>query len=348
MKRIAAATLGLTVTVLVASCETDLSDRILSIPSSATVEGLIYLDRNQSGSFEANVDQPLADVDVAVRRPGSSQDVAAITSDSLGMFRLQLPPGSYVFRVPPSTLGDTLEITAAAAAFTVGADDTVRVTAGVRFRTYTPAEVRALPVGSHVWLTGVALNNPGAFGDSTVHVAETGAAIRVTRVRPLPVFPGDSLYFLGTVTTRNGQPALVVDTCHPATPTCFVAIAGVTFQPSAGTVTTAAAANAAGGSLDAAMVEVEDVLISDTTTNAAGSRVLTVNDGSGPLRIVLSAPINWSPINTWVPGVTLNAVGVLVPTGSVWELKPRDRNDLSVQTVPPPAGAAAITSPPPR
>ena len=40
--------------------------------------------------------------------------------------------------------------------------------------------------------------------------------------------------------------------------------------------------------------------------------------------------------------------GFVEGTGSAWELKPWDRDDLLVQTVPQPAGAAAITSRPPR
>jgi len=85
--------------------------------------------------------------------------------------------------------------------------DSLIVRIAVSYPQVTVTQARALPVGKKVLVVGVTLNNVLAFGDSTVHLADTSAAILVTGVRAL-VFPGDSVRMLGTRRTRSGESTL--------------------------------------------------------------------------------------------------------------------------------------------
>ena len=78
-----------------------------------------------------------------------------------------------------------------------------------------------------------------------------------------------------------------------------------------------------GGGLDAALVRVTDATIADTATNADGDYVVSADDGSGALLVAFDqdAGLDETP---FVPGVVVDARGVLVPDGAGgWRLKPR-------------------------
>lgn len=95
-------------------------------------------------------------------------------------------------------------------------------------------------------------------------------------------------------------------------------------------MTSQAAATADGGALDAALVRVDNATITDTAT-VAGDVVLTVDDGSGAMEIVLDRDVGFI-LALLGPTVVIDATGLLVPTGSgSWQLKPRSRGDLVLQ-----------------
>jgi DNA/RNA endonuclease YhcR with UshA esterase domain len=99
-------------------------------------------------------------------------------------------------------------------------------------------------------------------------------------------------------------------------------------------VTTATAAAAGAGALDAELIHVESAVVQDTSRTGAGEFVLTVDDGSGPVDVVLDAQITFSPqFGGAILGSTLDVTGLLVPatTGTRWLLKPRQNDDLVVQ-----------------
>lgn len=323
----------LALAALTGACEIDPADRIINFVPTATVQGVAFLDANRNGSFEVAVDERLTNIAVEVRRPGALEVVASATTDTAGLFQVPVPIGSYEVHLAASVLGDSLEVAGGVPSFTVDAqNNTATVAAGVRFRTVSPAEARALPQGTKVWLRGIALNAPALFGDSTVHVADAAATIRVTGVRPGGIGIGDSIFVLGTRSTRLGQPTLQVVSCHPSRPNCFLVNAGITFVPDTADVTAAQATSAGGGALDGALVRLAGATIADTATAADGSFELTVSDGAGTATVVLSQSINWNPIVTYTPPVVLDVVGVLVPTGTgSWVIKPRGRTDLTVQ-----------------
>jgi len=104
--------------------------------------------------------------------------------------------------------------------------------------------------------------------------------------------------------------------------------------PGAVSLTTAAAATAAGATRDAQLVTVHGAVISDTARTAT-SFVLTVSDGSGPLVVQLDQTADpafqtASLPGNFVPGNKFDVLGVLVPTGTgTWRLRPRSAADLT-------------------
>src|SRR5690606_19336654 len=143
-------------------------------------------------------------------------------------------------------------------------------------------DARDQPVRSCIFVYGVALHAWTTFGDSTLHVTGGTGAIRATRVRETPVAVGDSIRLLGLVTTGTGgqrvlSNAQVARIYQPAV-----------VQPVPTVLETAEAASAGGdGRYDAALVRVDTATILSASTTPSGDRLLTVDDGSGPLEILI-------------------------------------------------------------
>jgi hypothetical protein len=132
--------------------------------------------------------------------------------------------------------------------------------------------------------------------------------------------PGDSVSVLGVVSSRSGQPTLD----H-----AILARFGGRPAPLPVIINTQKAASANGGAFDAALVQVIAAEIKDTATVQPDFTV-TINDGSGPLTVVLDANLNFVR-SAFVKGRQTTIRGVLVPTGTgSWNLKPRDQGDVSV------------------
>ena len=92
-------------------------------------------------------------------------------------------------------------------------------------------------------------------------------------------------------------------------------------------VSTATAASASGGLLDAALVQITGANIADTAT-VSPDFVIHASDGSGALTIVIDPTLNL-PRTVFRPGFSLSARGVLVPNGAgAWVLKPRNGGDI--------------------
>jgi hypothetical protein len=202
----------------------------------------------------------------------------------------------------------------------------------VRVAVMTVAQIRAAALGTRAALTAVALSAWNNFGDSTLHVHDGVGALRAVRVAPAGVAVADSVRLTGTVASREAQIVLSDVTVER--------FGGGTARVAA-EVTTAAAAGTSG--LDASLVKVTGAAISDTSSSV-GDLVLSTNDGSGELRILIDADvaINRAPL---VPGAVLSATGVLVPTGTgQWRLRPRSQSDVTV-VVPVVTVAAARSMP---
>jgi hypothetical protein len=298
--------------------------RLVTIPGQSFVAGLVYLDRD--GNREpGGPDEALQGVGVRLLVAGTLDTLSRATSDANGEFVFgAVPVGRYTIVVPGAPIfGDSLQVVRIDTAdVSLGMDDTSFVNVSVSFPSYTLADARTRPLGEKIFVEGLALNNASTFGDSTVHLRDTTGAIRITGARGPLVAGGDSARFLGKVAALNGQP--VIESGQAT----LIQIVGL---PVAVRVTTAEAASANGGALDAELIRIVDGTIANDTTTVNGNYQFTVDDGSGPVLVVLDqdASLTRTP---YVPGVVIDAVGVLVPDGAGgWLLKPRNNADLVVK-----------------
>jgi hypothetical protein len=308
--------------VSVTACSNAGENRVLAVSGAGFVGGVVYLDVDGNRQ-PGGPDNGLPNVRVRLIVAGTRDTVAQASSDANGTFVFgSVPVGRYTVVVPPeAAFGDTISVVRIdTSAVTLSPGDTAQVQVAVSYPSATVREARALPLGTKVFVEGVALNTVTTFGDSTVSVEDTSGALRATDVRGPLVALGDSVRFLGTMTSRDGQPVL-----GGAQATVLLNNRTVVAQ----TVTTAAAATADGGRLDAALVTVLNATVGADTATVDNDYVFTIDDGSGPLTVVLdqSVPISPAP---YVPGVVLtDATGVLVPDGlGAWRLKPRTGTDL--------------------
>ena len=189
----------------------------------------------------------------------------------------------------------------------------------VSFPTATIADARRFEAGRVVSVEGTALNAWTAFADSTVHVTDGTGVIRAVRVQPANIFAGDRVRMLGTIVFRDGQPTLSNVTSQ---------ILGSGVLPIAQRLTTARAGTADGGLQDAGLVRVIDALVGDTAT-IGGDLRLTVDDGTGPLEVLLDRDAGFQL--GVLPGAIIDVTGLLVPlpSGTAWRLKPRAPSDLA-------------------
>ena len=309
--------------VLATAC-TDPGSNPVEVKTTGTVVGLVYVDRDGDQDLSTG-DAPLEGVEVSFSLPNRSTPTATATSNAQGVFFIRnVPVGRYTATVTQSTVPDSLRIERVdSGTVLVAADDTTRAYFRAEYPTLSIREARTEDLGTRVFIIGKMLNSWTTFGDSTIHFADTSAAIRGTRVAPTNVQGGDSVRVLGRLATREGQPVLFDSK---------VFFLGPSQAPPPTPVTTAKAASADGGSLDAALVSIANAVVKDTATLRSGDHQFTVNDGSGPVDMVLDRHITFSlQFQDSILGSKLNAAGLLVPReGGAWTLKPRTNLDVEV------------------
>ncbi|HEV8600381.1 MAG TPA: hypothetical protein VGQ69_13570 [Gemmatimonadales bacterium] len=286
----------------------------------------LFLDRDGSLTYTP-LDTVFAGARVALLISGSSDTLKAVTSNSVGTARFdKVPLGQYRVTVVPASIGDSIEVQQIidSANIRVRAVDTNTV---VLIRLGYPEvsirEARALPAGKRVFIRGKVLGG-ALFRDSTTHVADTSGQIRLTRVSLrgglTTTNPGDSVSVIGETSSRAGQPTL---------DEAAISKLSTRPPPQALAISSGTAANANIGLLDAALVQVTSVLISDTSTVAPDFRVVA-SDGSGDLTIILDGNLNFVRSN-FRPGRSIIVKGLLVPDGQGgWVLKPRDLGDVTL------------------
>lgn len=306
-------------------CTENSPDRTLAVDATGSVLGVAYLDRNGNGLLDLPADGPFPGVAVELLPRGGGSVVKRAVSNAVGGFDLRdVPVGDYQVRVDPSTLPDSVQLMKIDSAHVrVLAADSVPVVIALSFPAVTVAAARALPAGRRVFVEGVTLNAWSTFGDSTVHVADSTGAIRMTRVLASPTLAsGIRVRMLGTTEVRDGQPTLA--------DVSVTALASAQI-PTPLVLGTGRALNADTGKADAALVKVVAAPIVGTHTSSGGDFVASLNDGSGLLEVVIDKNSGSSTAGI-VPGALLTATGVLVPSGTAgsWQLKPRTTSDLSV------------------
>jgi hypothetical protein len=300
-------------------------------PEETRVVGVdIYLDRDGSRTPTAVLDTLYRGARVALFVQGSVDTFKTATTNTFGRALFTgVPFGQYRIAVVPESVGDSIEIQAITVGFVDTSevrvtfpDDTTFATVRLGYPEFSVREVRSLPQGRRVFIRGVILAGVQSFRDTTSHVTDSSLAIRLTRVALKGGLtgnnPGDSVSVLGVTASRAGQPTL--DNAN-------ISRFATRPEPIPLPVSTATAATASNGSLDAALVRLTGATITDTATVSPDFRV-TVTDGTGSLTMILDANIGF-PRFQFIPGRTMQAVGVLVPNGvGGWVIKPRMLGDV--------------------
>ena len=320
---------ALALLVPLATCTDSTDVELTAIDASGAVVGVVYLDQDGSGSFNAS-DSPRPGVQVALTT-GGGVEVDAAETDSAGAFFIEgVPAGVYELTVPVGELGDSLLLAGGAGpSVTIDRGDTVQVELGVSFPVVEIEDFDTLVVGRKVFTSGIALNSRLSFGDGRVHLRGEGSALRAVRVERAPVSIGDSIRLLGRTQLDGGRLVL-----SDVDATVLISQAEI---PVPVELSTGAAAAAAGGLRDADLVRIRNGTISDTMTTVDGDFRFVVDDGTGPLTIVLQSflQINTAPI---IPDSVFRiqqAIGLLVPGtdpggGTSWRLLPRSGGDVAI------------------
>ena len=321
-------TLTSALVVTLAACDNSGSALGFVDEKTGTVGVAVFLDRDGSRTLSA-ADTVYLGARVALMLKGRPDTLRTEVSNVRGLaFFSTLPFGEYRVVVARNSLGDSVEvanidITDISISHS---KDTVGVVIRLAYPELTVRQARAAAPGKRVFIRGVILAGVQTFRDTTSHLADSSGSIRLTEVSLrgglVGNTPGDSVSALGTISSRLGQPVL---------DRALVGRFGSRPPPLALIVNTAIAASASSGALDAGLVQVIAALIADTVFVSPDFKV-TVNDGSGPLAIVLDANVNFLNLRALLLlGKRVNARGVLVPNGSGgWILKPRDLTDISV------------------
>src|SRR5690606_31839905 len=150
--------------------------------ATAVVSGFAYVDIDDDATFGAT-DTPLAGAHAALLAHATGDTVAQTQTAANGRFVFRsLEAGSYRVELDLGSLADSLAVMSSGASPSVlaqGDSMTAEVRIGYSANPATVAEARTLEAGTRVIISGVALSSAAAFGDSTLHVQDTTAAIRV-------------------------------------------------------------------------------------------------------------------------------------------------------------------------
>ncbi len=325
MRTLHRAAIALAITA-VAACDNAGSDLGFGASATTAVSVGVYLDRDGSRTVTV-LDTVFANARVALLAQGSGDTLRTMLSNTLGIARFEgVPLGQYRVVVVPSSIGDSIQVAAVDSSTIrlVAADTNRFVLARLGYPEVSIRAARGLPAGRRVFIRGVILAGVQSFRDTTSHVSDSSGQIRLTRVVLRGGLfgnnPGDSVSVLGVTSTRAGQPTL---------DNAAIARFALRPPPIPLAVSTATAATAGGGALDAGLVQITGATISDTLTIAPDFRII-VSDGSGNLNMIIDGNLQ-IPRTIFGPGRSMNVRGVLVPDGlGGWTLKPRDGGDIVI------------------
>ena len=303
------------------ACSNAGEDRVLGLDATSAVTGFVYFDLNGNRELEFDIDNPMRDIGLRLTVQGGAEDFGTATSDFEGFFAIsRVPVGTYVLQVEGATVPDSmLVVRIDTSEVTLTAADSAEVSVAISFPIVSVAQARGSTPGDKLFIEGTALNNVGASSDASLHVSAASGTIRATRALG-PVVLGDSVRVRGTIAMQNGQPVLNDAVAY---------VLGLGTPPRAQALTTARAASADGGMLDAVLIRVTAVPIADTATVAeTGDFRATVDDGSGPVSIIMDRSIFFD-VAPYAPDTVITATGLLVPTGTgSWIVRPRSVGDI--------------------
>lgn len=309
--------------IVAASCADGGGTPIDLDDKTGTVRGVAYIDQDADGALDFRFDLPATGASTALVLEGTNDTVARSTVTSVGSFIMRnVPVGRYQLVAGRGTLGDSvavLQVETPQIILPVG--DTIVRTIRFGFPIVNATTLPSQTVGRRVTVEGIALNSWAAFSDSTIHVWDGKNAILSVRVAPSAVAQGDSVRIVGTVGI-SGTKTILTDAVARV-------LSGSRGTPTVDLLSTASARTASAGKLAFAQARIANALIKDTTRVGLIRRV-TVDDGSGPVDIILDPRIVFNT-TFLVPGATLSATGLLTlaSDGTTWQLKPRSQAELN-------------------
>lgn len=317
-------------------CSNAGESRLLSVSGQGVFRGAIYFDLDGNRVLSA-ADDSVKNMKVRLVSLSGQDTVATATSLVTGVFRVSgVPVGTYRVLLDTTPLVDTAKIAQQdSLQVTILPGDSATVILGVG---YPHVSIRAarttVPAGRRVFVEGIVLNAPFNFRDTTMHVQDTSGAIRAARIVASPVVAADSVRLRATTGTRNPGSERILDVV-----TVFVVKPA--FLPTASTITTGQAAAAklpAGpnGALHAQQIQVLNAPVTGVDSTSGPDYIMTVNDGSGSLDVVLDPQADPAfkfpsrPVGLYNVPNKFDIVGLLVPSGTpgVWRLKPRSSAEL--------------------
>jgi hypothetical protein len=252
-------------------------------------------------------------------------------SDSVGVFRLlDVPSGQAILELDASRLGDTLQVFGIALknSITLAQGDSVVLTVGFTYPRVDLTAVDTVPLGKRVFTEGLALNPVVANGPRELHLRSGAEALRLTSIVRKQVAAGDSVRVLGRRAVEAGAPILTEVEIFP--------LKSSVEDPQPLAITTGRAATADGGTLGAQLVRVRNADLV-TSVNSANDVVLTVDDGTGQLQILIRAFLG-SDASFFKPDSARvrDATGLLVPYLAApgqtrWRLALRSGPDLVME-----------------
>lgn len=313
--------------VSAAACDNAGDGLGLGVLQTGSVNVQVYLDRDGSGGLNS-ADTLYPGARITLRRATDQLPVKTAPTTANGTVLIEgVSVGDYVVTVDAQGLGDSVQVAeiSAGGELRLVPPPTVReVTIRLAYPELSIRAARQATAGRRVLVRGLVLAGVQSYSDTTSYVRDTSTAVRLTRVLlrggGAGNNPGDTVTVLGTVSSRGGQPTL---------DQAIISFFGPRTAPVPLSVTSAVAASAQGGTLDAGLVSVAVMVISESGPLGDDYR-LVASDGSGALTIILDANI---PINAQsVPvGRSITVRGILVPDGTgKWQLKPRSGGDVTL------------------
>jgi hypothetical protein len=282
----------------------------------------VFFDRDWSGD-RTTADTTRGGLEVSLLPLNVATPIASDTTNAQGVVGFPgLDPGYYRIRLDNALLGDTLAAEATPSIDTVrAAGTTVDVRVSVAPPVSTIGGVRNGIQGRTVVVPAVITAGGQRYGDHSTFIEDTTGALRLRHVSNLDGRdynnPGESVRVRGRIAIYNEE--VVLDSAR-------IYLAGNVNGLPPDTLSTSAAASAAGGAADAGLVQILNATIVDTAT-VGGVFLAGVDDGSGRLVVRLD-PLLFAPTTSFAPGAKLDAVGPLAAMGGgVWQLWPRDNGD---------------------
>lgn len=311
--------------LVLGACEPAGTDLGFGSLETGEVGVIVYLDRDGSRT-PTPLDTLFQGAVVALRPLAGGTAVVTATTNVEGVALFpEVSFGDYKITVTAASIGDSLVVARVDPDSIRVSPATSQIGAVVRLAwpELSIREARTRPQGTPVFIRGTILVGIPFFSDLSAHVRDTSQALRMTGLTLLGGQtgnnPGDSVVVRGVVGQANGQPIL-----------SSARIIRVATRPGPipVPVTTGVAASAQNGALDAALVNLTSITITDSMTTAPNFQVVA-SDGSGALTIVLDTNIPFNRL-AFAPGRIINILGVLVPSGAgSWVLKPRVPGDVT-------------------